>query len=245
MGWGNSTARAQVSRVAARPATGRARRPKQVHTCLLVFNPLACDAMDIRDRILEAAARVYALHGYRGATTRLIANEAGVNEVTLFRTFGSKDTLFEELARGQAEATSVPPLPAKPAHPERELTEWCRTVLDHLTQHRSYLRKSMSELEERPLAAAAACKGPHCARDVLAEYVETLRDHKLAHPEGETSTAISMFMSSLFGDAMCRDVMPDAFPEPAEEAPGRYARCFLRAVGVRVSAAAHVDATAA
>ena len=68
--------------------------------------------MEIRDRILEAAARVYAHHGYRGATTRLIANEAGVNEVTLFRTFGSKDSLFEELARGQADAAIVPELPA-------------------------------------------------------------------------------------------------------------------------------------
>ena len=48
-----------------------------------------------RERILEAAARVYAMHGFRGATTRLIANEAGVNEVTLFRSFGSKGALLE------------------------------------------------------------------------------------------------------------------------------------------------------
>ena len=45
--------------------------------------------MEIRDRILEAAKRVYAKHGFRGATTRLIAIEADVNEVTIFRTFGS------------------------------------------------------------------------------------------------------------------------------------------------------------
>ncbi len=192
--------------------------------------------MDIRDRILEAAARVYALHGYRGATTRLIANEAGVNEVTLFRTFGSKDSLFEELARGQANAAVVAELPERPVHPERELTKWCRSVLDTLTQHRSFLRKSMSEMEERPLAAEAACKGPNCASEMLERYVEALKTHRLAHPEGETETAISMFMSSLFGDAMCREMMPGAFPEPAAEAPARYARCFLRAVGVRVAA---------
>ena len=53
--------------------------------------------MDIRDRILDAAKKVYAQHGFRGATTRLIAIEAGVNEVTLFRTFGSKAALFEAL----------------------------------------------------------------------------------------------------------------------------------------------------
>ena len=201
--------------------------------------------MEIRDRILEAAARVYALHGYRGATTRLIANEAGVNEVTLFRTFGSKDALFEELTRGQADAAVVPELPSAPVDPERELTDWCRSVLDYLTQHRSFLRKSMSEMEERPLAAEAACKGPHCAGDVLAHYVEALKAHDLAQPEGETGTAISMFMSSLFGDAMCREMMPGAFPEPAAEAPARYASCFLRAVGVPRRATQTSSATAA
>ena len=49
---------------------------------------------DARHRILAAAARVYAQHGWRGATTRRIADEAGVNEVTLFRQFGSKDALL-------------------------------------------------------------------------------------------------------------------------------------------------------
>ena len=192
--------------------------------------------MEIRERILEAAARVYALHGYRGSTTRLIANEAGVNEVTLFRTFGSKDSLFEELARGQANAAVVPDLPSRPADPERELTDWCRVVLEFLTQQRSFLRKSMSEMEERPRAAEAACRGPNCAGEVLEQYVHALKAQKLAHPEGETATAVSMLMSSLFGDAMCRDMMPDAFPAPAAEAPARYARCFLRAVGVSLAA---------
>ena len=203
--------------------------------------------MEIRERILEAAARVYAHHGYRGATTRLIANEAGVNEATLFRTFGSKDALFQELALGQAEATIVPELPDVPADPERELTQWCGAVLDHLTQHRSFLRKSMSDMEERPLVAEAACRGPNCAGEVLMRYVQALETTQLASAIGaEGRTAVSMLMSSLFGDAMCREIMPDAFPEPAAEAPARYARTFLRAVGVSPRAAARqTNSTAA
>jgi len=46
------------------------------------------------DRLLEAAARVFARDGLEGATTRAIAREAGVNEVTLFRCFKSKDRLL-------------------------------------------------------------------------------------------------------------------------------------------------------
>jgi AcrR family transcriptional regulator len=191
--------------------------------------------MDIRHRILSAAARVYAQHGYRGATTRLIAIEAGVNEVSIFRTFGSKDVLFEELACGQAEATHVPPLPAEPGDPERQLTAWCSTVLGHLTQHRSFLRKSMSDMEDRPRAAEAACKGPDCAREVLTKYVGGLRKKGCADPGGDADSAISMLMASLFADAMCREMMPDAFPNPATEAPARYVRCFLRAAGVKLT----------
>ena len=194
--------------------------------------------MEIRERILEAAAKVYALHGYRGATTRLIANEAGVNVVTLFRTFGSKESLFHELALGQANATVVPELPERPADPERELTEWCAAVLAYLTQRRSFLRKSMSEMEERPVVAEAACRGPNCAGEVLERYVAALGARRMAPADVEEGTAISMLMASLFGDAMCREIMPDAFPEPAHEAPARYARTFLRAVGVSPRAAA-------
>lgn len=47
-----------------------------------------------RDRLLAAAARVFARDGLAGATTRAIAREAGVNEVTLFRHFGSKARLI-------------------------------------------------------------------------------------------------------------------------------------------------------
>ena len=70
-----------------------------------------------RERILEAAARVYALHGFRGATTRLIANEAGVNEVTLFRTFGSKSALIEAVLAQHKHSRPVVALPVEPVDP--------------------------------------------------------------------------------------------------------------------------------
>ncbi|HXX56616.1 MAG TPA: TetR/AcrR family transcriptional regulator [Thermodesulfovibrionales bacterium] len=50
-----------------------------------------------RKRILEAGLRVFSKKGYLGATTREIAGEAGIAEVTLFRHFSSKEKLFEEV----------------------------------------------------------------------------------------------------------------------------------------------------
>jgi len=49
---------------------------------------------DTRRRILNAAIRLFAEVGYSLATTRLIAEAAGVNEVTLFRHFGNKKALL-------------------------------------------------------------------------------------------------------------------------------------------------------
>ena len=191
--------------------------------------------MEIRDRILDAARRVYAQHGFRGATTRLIAIEAGVNEVTLFRTFGSKAALFQDLMRAVAEASPVPKLPDDPQQPERELTAWVGATLDQMRDMRSILRKTIGEMEERPDAAATACEGPHCAGQILADYVERLAAAGLAEPAGDPDTPVAMLMSTLWGDTLCRDMMPDAFP-PADEAPAKYVRAFLRAVGATPAA---------
>src|SRR6516162_10526649 len=56
-----------------------------------------------RERILDAAARTFSIEGIQGATTRQIAREASVNEVTLFRHFKSKEQLLGAvLERGLA-----------------------------------------------------------------------------------------------------------------------------------------------
>lgn len=49
---------------------------------------------DTNTRILDAALRLFYQNGYDGTTTRGIAEGAGVNEVTLFRNFGSKEKIF-------------------------------------------------------------------------------------------------------------------------------------------------------
>ncbi len=51
------------------------------------------------EKLLEATLRLISEKGYLGATTREIALEAGVTELTLFRHFGSKERLFEEVLK--------------------------------------------------------------------------------------------------------------------------------------------------
>jgi AcrR family transcriptional regulator len=54
---------------------------------------------ETRERILVAARDVIGRKGKRGATTREIADVAGVNEATLFRHFGNKEALLVACAQ--------------------------------------------------------------------------------------------------------------------------------------------------
>ncbi|MCG8502533.1 MAG: TetR/AcrR family transcriptional regulator [Firmicutes bacterium] len=48
------------------------------------------------DKILYASADLFSKYGYKAVTTKQIAAAASVNEVTLFRHFGTKKNIFEE-----------------------------------------------------------------------------------------------------------------------------------------------------
>lgn len=188
---------------------------------------------DHRHRILQAAARVYTQHGWRGATTKRIAEEAGVNEVTLFRQFGSKEALLEQMIRDLAAAKAEWRLPESPAAPERELLAWALAHHKETCGKRPLIRQMMSDFEERPDLVPCAVEGPHSAMTQLRHYVRQLRalgfiDDHLGVPPAEVEAAVSMFMGAVFADGMNRDVMPVMFPQPVEDTLRAYVRIFLR-----------------
>ena len=185
-----------------------------------------------RDRILEAAQRVYAEHGFRGATTRRIAEAAGVNEVTLFRIFGGKEALLAAAIRPGAQRQDIVALPDEPADPEREMTAWVAANLAFLRERRSIIRKTMSEMEERPQFAACVREGPQYAREALGVYLAALRGHGWVDGDVDVRAVIAMLIGVVFSDAMGRELLPDHFP-PLAAAPRSYARLFLRAIGLR------------
>ena len=204
------------------------------------------DTRENRCRILDAAARLYALLGFRGATTRRIAEEAGVNEVTLFRTFGSKEALIAEALRRHANAQGAAlALPADPVDPERELTQWATAHLGGLRASRTFIRQAMSDADERPEVAPCVAAGWRAADAELRRYLVRLVECGfVAAPRPAPSPVTgptlaqyddvfaggAMLMAALFSDAMGRDMMPELFPQPAERAPVLYVGLFLRAV---------------
>src|ERR1043166_2440490 len=192
--------------------------------------------MDLRARILKAASDLYGATGFRGPPTRQIAQRAGVNEVTLFRQFGTKTALLHEAIKcacGQPQRSSLPErpgdpsaellegagarrearplrlsLPERPGDPSAELLEWAGLTWTELWKRRGGIRTAMSEIEAHPGLFPRENSPTACAGRDLAGYVARLRGAGLARAELDTATAAAMLMGCLFADAMSRDIMP-------------------------------------
>ena len=191
--------------------------------------------MNLRAQLLAAAAQVYAEVGYRGATTRRIALQAGVNEITLFRHFGSKDALLREAIDRAGGALLGNALPETPGDPLEELTEWARSHIAALRQRRSLIRTCMGEIEEHPGLVSSSLESPPAqAARTLVGYLRRLRALEIATAEFDEEVAAALLMGALFGDAMGRDVVPDMFRTDPEQSLTEYVRLFVRAIGVHV-----------
>lgn len=196
---------------------------------------------DLRTRILHAAGQVYAQHGWRGATTRRIADEAGVNEVTLFRHFGSKDVLLETTIRELGALDDVVAFPEVPTDPENEMMQWMVNQYQHIASRRALVQQMMSDALERPHTAQCASQGPNTAAAALRDYVVKLRRHGLVSDvqsisPTEAAAAVTMLMGALFSDAMHRDLMPEMFSQSVDDSLRAYVRIFLRGLGALSSA---------
>jgi AcrR family transcriptional regulator len=193
--------------------------------------------MDTRGELLKAAAAVFSQHGFRGSTTRRIAEAAGVNEVTLFRYFGSKEALLQEAIASCSDGPFGALLPETPQDPERELTDWSAAVIERLRSKRSIIRKCMSEIEERPEMISTAVSTPVRAAQDLAAYLRKLKALRFTDSEFDVLAAAAMLMGAVFHDAMGREMMPQVYPAMSK-APRLYSRLLLTAIGYKANSLA-------
>ena len=192
--------------------------------------------MDVRTSLLEATIAVFAESGNRGATTRRIAQAAGVNEVTLFRHFKSKDELIHAALERFVASTERRLLPENPVDPKKELLDWCRAHYRELVKHRSFIRKVMSEHEEHPGHCSIGMKASIGIATELTGYFTRLKRAGLSASTWDERAAASMLMGALFSDAMGRDTMPERYPYSQRDAVVRYVELLVRAIGAHAPA---------
>ena len=107
---------------------------------------------ETKEKLLEATLELISEKGYLGATTREIAALAGVSELTLFRKFGKKEHLFEEMLENY---TFLPRLrdlldEIGDMHVKEGLNTIGVRFLKNLQQRRPLVRILLSEISHYP-----------------------------------------------------------------------------------------------
>lgn len=187
--------------------------------------------MDTRQKILGAAIQVYGQHGFRGATTRRIAAAAGVNEVTVFRRFGTKESLLNEALSLLAIEGADHPLPPEPGNALEELTDWCHRHLNDLRSRPAMIRACIGEVGARRELSAGVSVVSERAFAELRRYLRDLHSAGRISGDPDSDAAAAMLLGALFADAMARDMVPAMFP-PEDQAARCYVRLLLRALGL-------------
>ena len=124
------------------------------------------------DRILRTFLRLVAERGIDATTTRVLAEKAGVNEVTIFRLFGGKSELAAEALRRFAPAQDLDehPLAIDTSSPER-VVEDLVAILDLLrhsmTEHPEFIQFGMAEYWRLPHLRDQIAATPRAARRLV------------------------------------------------------------------------------
>lgn len=129
-------------------------------------------AEQTRERVLDAAARLFVAHGYEGASVAAIADEAGVSAESVYAHFRNKRTLLGELVRRAVRGGDPAPVPEQ-AGPRTISAETCQRE-----QLRLFAADIVLRLERAaPLAAVVAEAGR--SEPELAELLTRLHGDRL------------------------------------------------------------------
>lgn len=140
---------------------------------------MAAQRKSARQRLVDAAFQLFSGQGVGATTTRQVADLAGVNEVTLFRQFGSKHGLLaavmteaEILSSSNRWSELDPPGQAPVDQSLREFLTQCLETLDQLSE---LVRSVIGEAGQFSAANSQAMgRGLQTIRDFVAAYLEAV-----------------------------------------------------------------------
>ncbi len=191
--------------------------------------------MDHRDRLLQAAAAVYAEAGFRGTTTRRIAELAEVNEITLFRQFGTKDALVKAALQRQYQQEHPVTL-EEPVDPPGELYAWAITTMRHYAAARNVVFRVMGDLVEHPELAPDVCAEPGNHHAMLSGYLRRMQALGLTEKDFAPEGAAGLLLGAVFSHAIWRPHFATPDLPPVETIAQTFVELVLNAVGYRPAA---------
>lgn len=166
--------------------------------------------VDTRERIILAARDVIGRKGKRGATTREIADLAGVNEATLFRHFGNKESLIVAVAKHSCPDVELRDVLANADGPiEADLVQLGLAMTSQLEGMIDMIRWSLVESDyEESIFSKETWRPQTAIRGVITEYISKQIDAGVIH--GTPEDLAAMFMGMIFSRIIARQKFPDA-----------------------------------
>lgn len=190
-----------------------------------------------RTRLIEAASQVFASLGVQGATTREIARVAGVNEVTLFRHFASKEQLLGAVIEN-ASALQTEAL----AHPEAwtqnlgvDLKKYAQLYNAMLEAHEDLIRTFIGEAKRHPEAARQIIQeAAKPLGEKLVAYLQSSQKRGTVRLELDPLQAVDMFTGMLLARMLCRTVKYSQNSYSCEDYIQTCVDIFVRGIAVSV-----------
>ena len=171
-----------------------------------------------RARIMQAASQLFTEKGFSGTTTRAIAELARVNEVTLFRHFGTKEKLAKAIMDqfgGQAIAGDLE-LRFSGDYVQ-DLTLMGQMMMKVMTERVDAIRMAICEAGNFPEFRQVVAENPRQLRQMLARYFESQMKAGLIH-SGHPEVLAQAFLGMFFSYTVLQGLLLDSLqPEIASE----------------------------
>lgn len=187
-----------------------------------------------RQLILAAAARVFARDGLEGATTRAISREAGVNEVTLFRHFGTKERLIEAVVGSAFGAKPARrPAPAQARRPLREdLALFAERYERLLEENLPLIRTMIGEIHRHAVCQRQALRGIFSPmREALVERLAAARRTGETRADLNPALAADLLAGMIFSSVIRRASLPRRSEYDAAEYRRECLNVFIGGLG--------------
>jgi AcrR family transcriptional regulator len=169
---------------------------------------------ETRRKILEAAVEIGSKEGYARATTKAIAEAAGVNEITLFRHFGSKANLFSAAIEQYGGPALAPAIEAQLSGDYRkDLTVFGGLFFRILLERKDLLRLMLCESAHIPEVRTVLARNPREFRKTLARYLRSQMEAGVIRDQHAEAMA-QAFLGMFFAYAISLNVFDEAI-QPA------------------------------
>lgn len=166
-----------------------------------------------RQNIIDAARSLFEQKGFAAATTREIAEHAGVSEVTLFRHFSTKRMLFEKTVHSCLHPYHIENYLKNEATYElqKDLTQIAYGIKDTLVRNASMLRMVMRDQIRQSAPEMAMRQKEHHAHNHLLLYFQAMygKGRLAAKPD----LALKFFVTNITG-FLIKEIITQTSNEP-------------------------------